>query len=99
MIDITTDIFESPRRLYAVRFAEHNRAKGVYLLMARGERGIGLRYGVFIIGENDLRLLERTDLAYETFEVKTRNVEEILGYFGIKSKTDQDQLRLPFGDD
>lgn len=83
-VDVPKEDLFAPPRTYAVRFRDTDRAKGVALLLYKGSgRGVGLRGGVLIVDEADFRLVDRSGLAYNGFEVNTNSAEQILERFGL----------------
>lgn len=75
------DLERSPRD-YAVRFRGDDRERGGYLLLTRGRGGVALRGDIYVIGDDDLKMLKRTRLKYDYVELVGQPVNEILKYFG-----------------
>ena len=74
-----------PPQCFAVRFQEEDKAKGAGVLFYRGGPGAGLGYGILVVGEEDLRLLNRAGVKYESYETNG-DVNAIYRHFNITPK-------------
>lgn len=82
-IEDEEDLF-GPILPYVVKFDESDSAKGGYLFAVRGSPGVALRGDIFVVPEEDLALLDKAHLKYQSRELWTNDPQKIREYFGVK---------------